>query len=346
MTWLLALIAISAIGGLVVLSLKAPPQAPQVHSNQQPHGAAKREAQSNHHTNSADQPATIEQQHAANNSQRETDKDADKRADEAREYWPFHIFGWARLKITDSLLAVFTFLLIVVGAIQGVFLYRTDQGTHKAADAAKDSAEIAERALIAGQRAFVSVSYQTSAGRDFKTKNIVQWIFTPIWTNAGNTPTRNMANHINVGVRDAEIDDDFDFPDQWNTDVPPEKRRPVPLGIAPKAWISGQAVGISVGDIDAAINGKKFLYIWGWASYEDVFPRTALHVTRFANRIAVGGDAHNPAEISFSFPLLWKYNCSDEECTRQGYPPDWRPRVSDEPTGAPAVIDPQPGKQK
>jgi len=42
----------------------------------------------------------------------------DHSAEEASEYWPFLIFG-TRLKITDSLLALFTFWLVVIGAWQG-----------------------------------------------------------------------------------------------------------------------------------------------------------------------------------------------------------------------------------
>jgi hypothetical protein len=64
-------------------------------------------------------------------------------AKEASEYWPFSILG-ARLKITDSLLALFTFFLIIVGVGQGIFLGRTDNATHKAADAAKPAADVAK----------------------------------------------------------------------------------------------------------------------------------------------------------------------------------------------------------
>jgi hypothetical protein len=48
--------------------------------------------------------------------------DADKARDEASEFWS--IFG-RRLKITDSLLALFTFFLVAIGIWQGIQLKRT-----------------------------------------------------------------------------------------------------------------------------------------------------------------------------------------------------------------------------
>jgi hypothetical protein len=133
-------VLVAVLLGFGAQSQEAPPQTPQVQTDQQPDGAAKSQPQSDQQTGPADQVPIIEQPNAAGNAERQANSDAEKRAEDAREYWPFHIFG-ARLKITDSLLALFTFLLIIVGGIQGVFLYRTDQGTHKAADAAKLNAE-------------------------------------------------------------------------------------------------------------------------------------------------------------------------------------------------------------
>jgi len=85
MIWLLALIAVLAIGGLVSLSLKTPPKAPRVHTDQQSDSAAKGDAQGTHHARAAGEPATVEQQNSTDNAQGEADKDADKRAEEASE---------------------------------------------------------------------------------------------------------------------------------------------------------------------------------------------------------------------------------------------------------------------
>jgi hypothetical protein len=53
---------------------------------------------------------------------------------------------------------LFTGLLALVSATQIAFLIKADKTARTAAEAAKKSAGVAERALIAGQRPFVSVT--------------------------------------------------------------------------------------------------------------------------------------------------------------------------------------------
>jgi hypothetical protein len=201
--------------------------------------------------------------------------------------------------------------------------------SNTSSEAANKSAEIAERALVAGQRAFVSVaSFRTVGLVDFKTGNITHWGFAPVWTNAGDTPTRNMKNHISVMYFVKEMPSAWDFPDLWPPNTPMEKRISTSLGISPKNFIHGQVIKIPVEEIEQVIAGKKSLYLWGWASYSDVFPETERHITRFAMQIHIGGDPHSkdPSQISFDYLNLSKYNCSDDECQQQGYPVDWAAR--------------------
>ncbi len=194
------------------------------------------------------------------------------------------------------------------------------------ADAARKSAETAERALIAGQRAFVSASSFIPCGHLNAKAKIIAWSFAPTWVNAGDTPTRNLTNHINLLSFKGAIPKDWDFPDLWNAKSSPEEREAIPLGIAPKGSITGQSVGVSVGSIAQVIKGERSLYMWGWAKYNDVFPGTRQHVTRFAVQIIIGGNASNKDKISFNFQFLSKYGCSDEECDYQGHGPEWIPR--------------------
>lgn len=221
--------------------------------------------------------------------------------------------------ITDGLIALFNGLLVL--ATIALFI-----SAEKSADAAKKSAEIAERALIAGQRAFISVSFDRTAIIDPETGKITAWSFTPVWYNAGDTPTREMQNHVNIRVFDGPLPNDWDFPDLWSANTNPDIRLPTPLGAAPKGAVSGQKVGISIDQMREIIAGPKRLYMWGWATYNDVFPKTPMHVTRFAIQILAGGDPSNKDKISFEFPFIHKYNCSDEECEYQGYPASWKPR--------------------
>jgi hypothetical protein len=190
-----------------------------------------------------------------------------------------------------------------------------------AADSATRSAETAERALIAGQRAFVSVVFNQSANRDVTSGHITGWRFVPHWMNTGNTPTRNMLNHVSMAWPTSALPDNWHFPDYWNRGAP---RLLAPLCAAPHATVEGQDIVVPVDIIADVIAGHKFLYFWGWATYDDVFPTTNRHVTRFAVRIVIGGDARNSDRISFAYRHLGQYNCSDEECERQGFPADWR----------------------
>lgn len=221
-------------------------------------------------------------------------------------------------------LAIFTGLLALIAVLQIRLMNQAEYTSTQAANAAQKSAEIAERALIAGQRAFVAFSSVTTAAVvDHKTSQVIQWSLTPIWKNAGTTPTRNMTNHISLMAFAGELPKDWDFPDISSTSLSIE---PVPLGISPQNIINGEAVSVSCELMDEVILRKKVLYMWGWAAYSDVFPNTERHITRFAIQIQMGGNPRDPQQISFNTPFHAKYNCSDEECATQGYPVSWKPR--------------------
>jgi hypothetical protein len=191
---------------------------------------------------------------------------------------------------------------------------------------ADKSAKIAEQALIAGQRAFISVSMLHSPVKSASTGKIIGWTFTPTWKNSGETPTRNMVNHISMLSFDAEIDSKWDFPNIWSKNIPVDQRTRVPMGVAPKDITFGQTLFVDIDTLDKVSNNNKFLYIWGMAEYNDVIPSTPLHVTRFAMRIAIGGNPIDPEKTTITYPNLPYYNCSDEECERQGVPAGWHPR--------------------
>lgn len=313
------------MGGIVVKrSQKPPPKTPKVPAKQHPDGATKTQYQKDQEACSPHQDVSPDKNNASQCAKGQTKGDSNESDDETAEWT---IRGY-RMKITDFLLAIFTFLLVCVGIGQGVLLCFTNTNTQEAAKAAQKSAEIAERALIAGQRAFISYKIERSANIDPQTGIITHWVFTLIWYNSGQTPTKNMKNHVNIGLFKKEISSDWNFPDVWDDNIPKAERVGVPLGTAPKDSTRGQAVAISVADLGDVISGKKFLYLWGWASYNDVFPNTKLHIARFAVRVLVGGHPLDQDHISFSFPFLKTYNCSDEECENQGYPAAWIPPAS------------------
>ena len=213
---------------------------------------------------------------------------------------------------SEAVIATFTGVL----AISTIALWSAIKRLGKAND----------QALVAAQRAFISVVVMHNANGDIATGQINHWRFTPVWQNTGNTPTRNMKSHASIQWRDQELPESWDFPDQWSAG---ESHVAAPLSGSARSAIAGHSVYVPVDVVADVIDRKKFLYLWGWASYNDVFPRTAKHLTRFAVRIVVAGNARNSDKISFNYEHLARYNCSDEECEYQGFPASWQAREID-----------------
>jgi hypothetical protein len=240
-----------------------------------------------------------------------------QKGDECKTFWE---------RTTSDPVAFFTLVLAVSTGglwLVTIGLYVAGERQIKIAGRAADTAE---RALVAGQRAFVSVAFRHNAVRNVHTKKITHWTFAPIWTNAGDTPTRGMRNHINIHIFDGPIPTDWEFPDLWSASVPSGLRISVPMGIAPKSSIEGQSLSITVETVDEVVSGSKQLFMWGWAEYGDVFPDTSKHITRFAVRIVAGGNPRNSDLMSFSYSYLTRYNCTDEECEHQGFSAGWKPQ--------------------
>jgi hypothetical protein len=92
-------------------------------------------------------------------------------------------------------------------------------------------------------------------------------------------------------------------------------------GIAPPL----SAAAITPQDIIDAHAGRKFIYVWGWIKYFDVFPKTPQHITRYCWLIDPVGDPltfvlhtsgqpPTPGTLSFNTIHHAEGNCIDEEC--------------------------------
>lgn len=234
-----------------------------------------------------------------------------------------NIPAWIAAFATVGML-IATSVNVLINKWQGDTMEVSLQAAQTAATAAGKAANIAERALSAGQRAFVAfLTLNHAATINYKTNKVMQWSFVPTWRNAGNTPTRNLVTHDSLMIFDGEMPKDWDFPDIWAQQSIPEERVPTPLGISPQHTIFGEALGVPIEVMEDVIAHKKSLYMWGWTAYSDIFPETKRHITRFAVQIFIGGNPHDIKRISFSYPFINQYNCSDEECDHQGYPASW-----------------------
>jgi hypothetical protein len=177
----------------------------------------------------------------------------------------------------DSPVTVFTGFLVVVGVLQAIFLWLGFSESRRASDAANKSAN----ALIASQRAYISLK---AAPIELKNENgqllAMQGIV--IWENSGTTPTKDLRTWVNWAVYENPLPDDFDFADAVSDTVAPS------LGfIGPKSAIQTTTFTLTQQDLIALSTGTKFLYMWGWATYHDIFPGTPLRRFEFCNEVAV-----------------------------------------------------------
>ena len=215
------------------------------------------------------------------------------------------------------------------------FTWTLRGSTNKLWSVAKRDADTAEKAVVDLNRAFVhGVPEQGDDIIDEETKSVTMKTGRVRWFNNGNTPTRDMFNHFNFAIAGKEVPPNWDFPDFW----PHADRSPTPLGVPARGVALGPTLEVNESDIKDAVAKKKFIYVWGWATYSDVFEGTPRHVTRFAIRVIPkwSKDADTGTEkVTFRTELLNRYNRSDKECERQGFGAEWKPRqlapgVSDE----------------
>jgi hypothetical protein len=182
-------------------------------------------------------------------------------------------------------------------------------------------ARLTKEALIADKRAFVFSLGPSQFWNVTKESGEYEWHFRAQWQNSGDTPTKNMTMFAECEVRTSVPPPGFDF------DHPTVQ--PGTAFIAPKSSLGGGLVptpgraAVSAQDILDAQANRKFIYMWGWAKYNDVFPGTPNHVTRFCWLLTPIGDpkafspSAKPGEAgSLSFPNVYhtEGNCADDEC--------------------------------
>jgi hypothetical protein len=179
-----------------------------------------------------------------------------------------------------------------------------------------DSNKINRDALESVQRAFVTFSPQMNLGTRVEGKRIVSFFPQVPTTNNGVTPTKGMLDHINIYVTGAEMPRDFSFPDTGDM-------TPVPVVLAPKGTLSYGVGPIDVKAVQSVQDHTGHAYLYGWATYRDIFPNTKEHITEFCYELNVDptidiGDLRWITDHSYSvgsFNLCTQgHNCTDDEC--------------------------------
>jgi hypothetical protein len=162
--------------------------------------------------------------------------------------------------------------------------------------AMRRSAQQIDRNVLAVQRAFVYLGALewSSAGANVR--------ISPIWANAGTTPTRKLRVATNWKASHGELSPDFD------TNY---VRAPENLFLGPSARTEFGTVFIPMRDIQAAIEQRLHLYIWGRATYADMFEGSTSHFFNFCHRLEAVGEG--PDNMALRFTQFGLNNGSDED---------------------------------
>jgi hypothetical protein len=200
-----------------------------------------------------------------------------------------------------EVLAWFTALLAATAFVQGAFLYVANRN--------------AERAFVASRRAFVYVPDIAPSWERNPETGVVWYGFRPRWANAGETQTRDMVCRVNAEYRDDFLPIGFDFAASHGPAMPHT--------LGPKSVSTGGlARSFSDAEMREIVAGRKFLFLWGWAEYSDIFPGTPRHISRYCAQVRAFGDPSNPEGGPTVFNIVFyvhlRGNCSDDECAAQG----------------------------
>jgi hypothetical protein len=291
-----ALILAATFVAPIQIPIPKPSQTPQqaigVQANQQSNGAGRADQGAKDGDNRTSQSEPSKPQVGGPKHSAECDHDCERRAEERSEYW---IILGHRMKITDFLLSIFTFLLVCVGAITAAILRNTDASTAKNAEAALASAS----ALVAAGRAYVFVkSFNPIWSEGNPNVQVVV-----LWANSGTTPTRNLRSWISWEPRDTPLPEDFGFQD-INTD----HRPPSQQFLGPKAEMNLLTCTLTLDQMRSMLRGELFFYIWGWAEYNDIFPDTPVRRTEFCNEIVATPRAGQENALVLQFRMHHTHN--------------------------------------
>ncbi len=186
---------------------------------------------------------------------------------------------------------------------------------------ARKASVASNQAFIATQRAYISPSVSFSFVPTATDPNRLESLMViPVWTNSGDTPTREFISHGSDEWRSSDLPVDFKFPDRWSGNAPHINTRAV---IGPKASATSYITTITLPVLELIADGKMRLFAYGWAKYKDIFPGTKQHISRYCFEVKVNRVSGGPAvgrEIfgpTTSPCVNTNSNCTDEECNQK-----------------------------
>ncbi len=167
-------------------------------------------------------------------------------------------------------------------------------------------------------RAYVSPTGVFSLYAPIKDSDLFSWQFRVVWNNYGSAATRALSICTTSETRDTVLPANFNFPYDEGHVIKGVLLPHTPLN---SAYLPRDRQ-ITVEEIEEIQAGRKFLLVWGWAKYRDVWENTPQHITKFCWSIEIVGNPRtfepnspDPAKrMDFRFGMLPFGNCWDEEC--------------------------------
>jgi hypothetical protein len=168
-------------------------------------------------------------------------------------------------------------------------------------DAINAGNSLSKDAVLATQRAFLYVGkFNISTVGDVYKVNFV-------WSNGGTTPTRFMRETTHIQLFKREMPKQFAL---YNS-----AERGTQMFVGPKGDSWGKSESFPATDLAAVAAHQGHFYIWGWAKYFDIFPKTNLHITQFCTEVT--NVIYSQGTVNFVTTACKRGNCTDDECKIQ-----------------------------
>jgi hypothetical protein len=174
-------------------------------------------------------------------------------------------------------------------------------------------------ALETVQRAYVTFSPTSEIGTTVEGGKVVAWQAHIPMRNGGATSTKGLVDNVEYYFSDSPLSDDFEFP---------ETQTPMNGALGPKDEIQVRTANIPIGQVASVQRKLGHIYVYGWATYRDIFPETRPHLTLFCYELFPNTILSDVTSIDYklvaTFAECKDHNCNDDECRTEKLPKDFR----------------------
>jgi len=215
--------------------------------------------------------------------------------------------SWRQTTIANKAVAMASIIVAVATVVYAVV-------SSFQLSALRKSNRINRDALESVQRAFVNYSPTSEIGTEIAGGRVVAWWPRIPIINSGTTPVRNLTENGTYFTSPSEITEDFAFPDRHN---------PEHGSLGPRDTMTYEIGPIPITDIQKLYSHQAHIYVYGWATYNDIFNLTKLHKTEFCYELrlnTIAGDVTDPKYLlpgRFNLCPKGLHNCADEECDKK-----------------------------